>query len=168
VLGLPALERLDARAGVAARRVIDWWRLLVISIGAEAPSSAMCVSAEWRNWWRWRRVGLEQLFGAPIRQPGGAVRCLVEKGGCGPGWPAGGEHQAGAAAFQQSGKQRGGAGRPGDPLDGPPLPVTVAAVGKVEVGDVEREDLPKGLGHLVRRHFFVGAARFTAPVVARQ
>jgi hypothetical protein len=110
----------------------------------------MCVSAEWRSWEGGVGVGLEQLSRAPIRQPGGAVRCAVEHGGCGPGWPAGGEHRAGAA-FQQSGKQRGGAGRPGDPLDLAALAGHAgAAVGEVEVGDVEREDLAGAGGRLVQ------------------
>jgi len=29
---------------------IEAWPLLVISSRADAPSSASCVSAEWRNW----------------------------------------------------------------------------------------------------------------------
>ncbi len=95
---------------------------------------------------------LEGLIGTAVGQPGPAGDGAQVPAGDRAGGPAQGEeHRALAAAGQQPGQQKGGAGLPVHPVGGAALgDDAVALAGHVEVGDVQAEDLLGAGGGLVQ------------------
>ena len=92
----------------------------------------------------------EQGGGLLIAEPGVAVLVEVGRRELDPGLAVGDEQRAGLAALQQTGQEPRGPGLPDDGVDGAALAADLgAAVGQVEVLDVQGEHLGRAGGGLV-------------------